>query len=106
MIDCVDFLSGMHEENTDSADDFLQYTTLWIQKGNRGGLFVIDNDTYLLFRAMELVVHQVMNIEQICYQPLHLNLIGRKINSKILNDPGVMAHWNYILSKSELLDGK
>ena len=40
--------------------DFLQYTKLWVEKVNRGGLFSLNNDNYMLFRAMELAVCQVL----------------------------------------------
>jgi len=52
----VPFLLDMHEEDdkgtdstTESDLDFLQYTKLWVEKVNRGGLFSLNNDSYMLF---------------------------------------------------------
>ena len=103
----VEFLSDMHEGDDEgagsSADvDFLQYTKLWVEKVSRGGLFSINNDSYLLFRAMELTVRQVLDIKKISLQPTVQ--LGKNIIEKIMNDPGVMAHWSCLLSQSVVLE--
>ena len=36
---------------------------------NKGGLFSVNNDSYMLFQAMELAVHQVLDIRKIGHQP-------------------------------------
>jgi len=94
----------MHEDDkgstTESDVDFLQYThtKLWVVKVNREGCF-LNNDSYMLFRAMELAVCQVLDIRKIGHQPtVHLG--------EIMNDPGVMAHWSCLLSKSVMLESE
>ena len=39
---------------TGCEPSFLSYTTEWIRTVNRGGLFEISDDAYLLFREIEL----------------------------------------------------
>ena len=38
----------MYEEEDDKDVDFLQYTKLWIDLINRGGLYRVNNDAYML----------------------------------------------------------
>ena len=101
----VNFLIDMHEEDAEVTDlDFLSYTKLWTEKVNRGGLFIINNDTYLLFRAMELSVRQVLNVKKICHQPTVQ--LAMEMKERIMNDAGVMVHWSCILSKSVMLESE
>ena len=60
-------LSKMNEnwEAESEAPAFLEYTKLWIDKINRGSLFQVNNDVFLLFRAMETAVRRVLTISQI-----------------------------------------
>ena len=93
----VHCLSEMNE-NTDTESEppaFLEYTKLWIDKVNRGGLFQVNNDVFLLFRAMETAVRRVLTISHASTNPT----ISIKEHTKtaILNDPAVLAHWNHIL---------
>ncbi|CAB3994727.1 Hypothetical predicted protein [Paramuricea clavata] len=36
-----------------SSPSFLEYTKCWVEKQNRGGLFLLNNNGYLFFRAVE-----------------------------------------------------
>ena len=92
----VECLDAMHTgEGDNETDDFLQYTKIWQQKVNRGGLFTVNNDTYLLFRAMEFSVRRTLNMQRIGAEPsLH---IQEEMKHVVLNDPAVMAHWSIIL---------
>ena len=54
-------LNVMSEEKGEDIE-FLQYTKLWVEQVNRGGLFQV-NDLYLIFRAMELASRHVLSVE-------------------------------------------
>ena len=53
---------------------------------------------------MELAVRQVLDIRKIGNQPTVQ--IGENMMEKIMNDPGVMAHWSCLLSKSVMLESE
>ena len=44
------------ENGGDIAETFLEYTTRWINKANRGGLFKIADNVYQTYYAMEVVL--------------------------------------------------
>lgn len=44
----MEFLNSMNEEEG-SDMEFLQYTKQWIEQVNKGGLFKINDDSYLFF---------------------------------------------------------
>ena len=95
----LELLSHMHEEEDDKDIDFLQYTKLWIDTINRGGLYRVNNDAYMLFRAMELATRRVLSVVRINKDPSIK--IKHEIHHAIMNDPSVAAHWCSLLSKSE-----
>ena len=76
--------------------EFLQYTKLWVEQVNRGGLFHI-NDAYLIFRAMELASRCVLSVDQVTSHPTLE--IQQEMENAIMNDPSVTVHWNYMLTK-------
>lgn len=62
----------------------------------------VNNDTYLVFRAMELASRCVVNVERVASHPTVK--IQEEMQSSIMNDPSVTAHWNYLLTKAEAFD--
>ena len=98
----LEFLSHMHEEEDENAVEFLQYTKLWIDRINRGGLYRVNNDAYMLFRAMELATRRVLSVAHVNKDPGIK--IKHDIHHAITNDPSVAAHWCCLLSKSEDLE--
>ena len=53
----VDFLEKLKAKGDDKvhADSFLDYTTVWTNLQNRGGLFLVHDGAYKFFRAMEII---------------------------------------------------
>ena len=43
---------------------YLSYTRMWIDKVNRGGLYFIDDHTYLLFLAIEYSTYMLAQTER------------------------------------------
>ncbi len=41
-------------EEGNSSSSYYDYTTAWIKLVNRGGLFEVNTDSFLLFRAIEV----------------------------------------------------
>ena len=95
----MECLKMMNEEKGDDVE-FLQYTTLWIEQVNRGGLFFVSNDTYLIFRAMELAARHVLSVARVTSHPTLK--IRQEMEESIMNDPSVAAHWNYLMTKVDL----
>ena len=97
----MECLNIMNEEKGVDVE-FLQYTKLWVEQVNRGGLFRVSNDTYLIFRAMELASRRVLSVGRVTAHPTLK--IQQEMEESIMKDPSVMAHWNYLLTKVEALD--
>ena len=55
-LNCLTTMHELDEENDRELPGFLEYTKLWVEKVNRGGLFLVYDKTFLLFRAMETAV--------------------------------------------------
>ena len=60
----------------------------------------MNNDTYLLFRAMEVATRRVLKITSITHNPGIK--IKQEIHHSVLNDPFVAAHWSCLLSSSSV----
>ena len=105
-------LASMHE-GADEDAEFLHYTKKQRRKrekrkrkqgkSKQGGLFTVNNNTYLLFRAMELAVRKTLRIQRIGKEPsLHIKEEMKRI---VMNDPTVMAHWSVNLAVVHDMDG-
>ena len=99
---CLTTMKDGNEEHGSDVHDFLGYTKEWIEKVNRGGLFLINNNTYLLFRAMEMAVRRVLTTESLGKQP-KLEIM-KTIKASVLNDPTVMTCWDSILTDCPVME--
>ena len=95
-------LSNMSKHGDDSS--FYAYTTEWIATVNRGGLFVVNDNTFKLFKAMELKTREIL--------PQHLARSGEHSLADILqaitSNEAVQQYWrevasNVIVDSDELL---
>ena len=43
-----------------TGDSYLEFTKVWVNKVNRGGLFVVSDNVYEVFLAMEIVLRQFL----------------------------------------------
>ena len=57
-------LWDMCEDDT-SSDDFLSYTRSWVERVNRGGLFLVNDMAYLLFEQLELELRKHYNLTEL-----------------------------------------
>ncbi len=56
-MECLMSMSAREEGNSSSS--YYDYTTAWIKLVNRGGLFEVNTDSFLLFRAIKVHVQLV-----------------------------------------------
>ena len=58
--DFVECLSHMAVPGTSAEEDFPTYATKWIQQVNRGGLFVVNDRAFDLFRRIEIEIRDTL----------------------------------------------
>ena len=89
---------GRMSENTSEGEPptFLDYTKLWLEQINRGGLFKVNNYVFLLFQAMEVAVCRVLTTLNVSANPTIS--VKKYTKAAILRDPASLAHWSQILS--------
>ena len=83
----VECLSKMAIMGTESS--FYEYTKEWMKIVNRGGLFQVNETTYLFYRALEIKT-------RVCL-PQHLRKsqgVKEDLISSIKDDPVLQTHWS------------
>ncbi|XP_070549456.1 uncharacterized protein [Ptychodera flava] len=88
----VEVLSAMRTTK-EQAPTFLSYTTEWISRENRGGLYVVNDKTYLFFRRVEHFVR--LNQGTLIYQNQSLKQI---VIDSILADRVALSYWSDLCS--------
>ena len=84
-------LSKISRHGQDSS--FLQYTREWIDAVNRGGLFVVNDETFELFKAIELITRQVLP-QHLAGNSKHPENSGKeKLVELIVRDDMVQLKW-------------
>ena len=88
----INVLDAMHEDSASASDDnetddFLAYTRKWITIVDRGGLYKVSNETFLLFHWLELTIRK--------YLYGH-NVDISKAIEEILNCENILAYWSVI----------
>lgn len=61
----ISVIDSWNEESSgcnNSENTFLSYTTEWVEKVNRGGLFKVNDDFYIFIRNVELCARKILNI--------------------------------------------
>ncbi|XP_071855051.1 uncharacterized protein [Apostichopus japonicus] len=76
----LDFVKSLSVESASAeGTSFYNYTKQWINKQNRGGLFVVNNLTYLFFKTLEFHTKKVLNVKRL------MVLKDVNIKSELLN---------------------
>ena len=87
------------EENDNSEEiTYLSYTKYWIDRVNRGGLFCVNNDTHLLFLAIEYVTRSCLHPATLKPQTVKNKEEAKK---KIMVDADVQFHWCHLTGDHE-----
>ena len=91
-------LEEMKEDDSKEVK-YLAYTKVWIDKINRGGLLFIDDETFLLFLAIEFATRSSLSA-LLGLNPPH-NLDKDVVAKAIIDDPNVQFHWHHLTSNHE-----
>ena len=90
----IQFIETLHpnedENGGDIAETFLEYTTRWINKANRGGLFKIADNVYQTYYAMEVVLRTFLK-DCIVNVP--------KLQQEVIEDSDVQFWWALVSSE-------
>jgi len=104
---CVSFVECLTQMRANSHEDsvpvtsFMEYTMQWVKIINRGGLYEINNESYLLFKEIETVMQAKLrtHLQQGVDGPPSAKLSGREeILEIVKNEIKVLFYWD-ILSK-------
>ena len=90
-------LWSMCEDDT-TCDDFLSYTKTWISRVDRGGIFPVNNTSYLLFKQLEIEVQKNYNYKKLARSqiPTHNEMVEFITASK-----DVQFYWHLLSSDVE-----
>lgn len=86
-------LAWLKEQTDDSvsATSYYQFTKLWVEKVNRGGLYLINDSVYEVFLAMELVLRQYLK----CCAAEH-GLNKDHVLAAMFEDNEIQFHWSLV----------
>ena len=89
-VECLSTMAINGEEST-----LLDYTTHWIAKVNRGGLFEVNDTTYLLFREIEMNLRgQLLKTLQPSISTAHVQLDKKdELVTSVMQDDNVLYYW-------------
>lgn len=89
IIECLSAMAVNGEES-----DLLQYTTKWIDLVNRGGLFEINDTTYVFFREVEIKVRKKL------FMAFNRTTVDRDLKDSIIStiasDDNVQFYWTIL----------
>ncbi|XP_071952175.1 uncharacterized protein [Antedon mediterranea] len=90
----IDVLRKLEIEDNNDKMSFLDYSKDWITKINRGGLFKINNDSFLFFRRLECEVKPILSSTKIT------ELCGLNLKDKLtsaLDSPVIKLAWERLI---------
>lgn len=89
---CLNAISVSNEIS--NPQTFLEYTKCWVEKQNRGGLFLLNNDGYLFFRSVER--HCRKHFRKQCIKSISDSSdIKSPVLNAVVNDKVAMEHWGH-----------
>ena len=80
---------GKQTDSSFSGGSYTQFTKMWVEKVNRGGLFKISDSVYEVFMTLELVLRQFLK----CMSDEH-GLDRSKVTDVLFEDNEVQFHWS------------
>ncbi|KAJ8018169.1 hypothetical protein HOLleu_43989 [Holothuria leucospilota] len=80
----------------DEGESVIEFTSLWLEMQNRGGLFHIDNNVYTFFKSLEVVVRSHVHKENI--DVFKQSDIQVALFTRIQESHSVWINWNNICS--------
>ncbi len=87
----VEWIRGMADTGSElsGVTSFLQFTRLWVEKVNRGGLFVINDSLFEVFLSMETVLRKYLSTITLDH-----TLSKDKVLEVLLEDNEIHFHWS------------
>lgn len=85
-------LEKMTEGSEDSDDTYIQYTKRWINAVDRGGLFRVSDEVFVLFHEIERMVRRF--VTNLTSQSSRQD--KQEIVDEIVSDDDVQFHWSMI----------
>ena len=79
----------------DSVDcTFLEYTKRWTESVNRGGLFEVNDRTFMLFKAIEMALQ--LKLESVMLESVNSTAVTNKqqLISHVTSDEDVLFNWS------------
>jgi hypothetical protein len=81
-----------HEDTTESTDEtFLSYSRRWVNLVNRGGLYVVSDEVYTAFQAMELALQEYL-------QRGSVGNFSKDAAVEYITNDDVQFHWCCLMS--------
>ncbi len=84
------------QEQPGDPDSLSEYSTLWIELIDRGGLYHIGNDVFQLMVSIEMVVRKYMNIPDQEDSFVPGTDLARTIREEVLGTQSIMEEWEKI----------
>ena len=81
----------------DDHDDYLSYTKAWIEKINRGGLYIISDDVYLVFKSMEIITRKILGSID---KPIKDSVGKKGTIASISSDDDVLFYWSLVTAET------
>ena len=81
----------------ESANDVLGYTKEWIDKVNHGGLFPLNDITFLFFVSVEVEVRHILPSHMVkSPESSDCDAFKQKIIDRIVQNEDVQFHWTLL----------
>ena len=91
-VECLSHMSVGGE-----VTDFSTYTMQWLEQVNRGGLFHVSDETYILFRHIELKVRELLPHTLLASaMPFSTALTKDALVCEVVHDEDVQFHWSIL----------
>jgi len=97
-VECLTRMKPNDEDLVDPATSFLDYTSQWIKIVNRGGLYEVNDDVFLLFKEIEksMQVKLMSHLEHGANPPSEQSSQKEEILQRIVSDSNVSFYWDIV----------
>ena len=94
----IDTLRDESEDHDESEESYIDYTCRWIKKVNRGGLFVVCDQVYETFLAIEIVEQKYLKDVN---NPFNQTISVDALVQIIITDDDVQFWWSLVCATLE-----
>ena len=94
MLKVLESMKEARSEDSNEQDSFLAYAKVWVEKVNRGGLILVDDNAFHLFLAMEYATRKQIRVDPLVCNEKRKDEVAKKIAC----DADVDFHWSQVTS--------